>query len=242
MKKIKFALFLLVIFLLSSEHSFSENMKYRFVRIEGLAEQEVAEKLLKDIYKQIGIEIEIKAYPGERAKMMATEGEADGEILRIFSYGEKNKMMIRVPTPYSYLETTAFAKKSMNISVKNKEDLKKYKLVVVRGVQHTKDITEGLENIHIVNSIESMMNCLDAERDDVALTNTLAGMGILKKLKNTEIVPVGTIETLDLFHYLHEKNKDIVPKIDEVIQKMSKSGELKKLRGKYEKEYFDNIR
>jgi len=242
MKRIKFAAFLVVIILLlGSENAFSENTKYRFVRIEDLAEQAVAEKLLKDIYKHIGIEIDIEAFPGERAKKMATDGERDGEILRIFSYGEKNKMMIRVPTPYSYLETAVFAKKSRNISVKSKESLKKYKIIVVRGVQHTKDITEGLENIHIVNSIESMMKCLDAERDDVALTNTLAGMAILKKLKNTEIVPVGTLETLDLFHYLHEKNINIVPRVDEVIQTMSKSGELKKLREKYEKEYIDDI-
>jgi len=47
-------------------------------------------------------------------------------------------MMISVPTPYSSLETTVFSKLSnKNIDIKSKEDLAKYKIVIVRGVQHT---------------------------------------------------------------------------------------------------------
>lgn len=231
----------LAMLLLGAGLSIAE-VKYRFVRIDKLAEQEVAGKMLPVIYKKIGIDIDIEAVPGERAKVMATEGTKDGETLRIFSYGEKNPTMVRVPTPYSSLETTAFAKKSSNISIKTKDDLKKYNIVVVRGVQHTKDITEGLDNVHVINNSEQMMKFLEAGRADIGLINTITGLGVLKGLKITEIVPVGTLETLELYHYVHQKNKDIVSKVDEAIQAMVKSGELKELRAKYEKEYLDNIK
>lgn len=239
MKKI--GTFLAVILLAFCSIAFAE-AKYKFVRIDKLAEQEVAAKMLKDIYKSIGMEISIEPVPGERAKLMATSGEADGETLRIFSYGEKNPMMVRIPTAYSSLETTAFALKSSKISIKTKEDLKKYRIVIVRGVQHTKDITEGLQNVHVINDLEQMMKFLEAGRADIAITNTIAGNGMLKQLKLDSIAPVGTLETLDLYHYVHEKNKDIVPKVDEAIQKMKNSGELKTLREKYEKEYLDSIK
>ncbi|MBF0230558.1 MAG: transporter substrate-binding domain-containing protein [Desulfamplus sp.] len=239
-----FVLFIIVLAMicLSFVNLFSEEAKYHFVRIDGLAEQVVAEKILKDIYNQAGITIDIEAVPGGRAIMLATTGKSDGETLRIFSYGEKYKMMIRVPTPYSSLETTVFAKKSSNIDIKNKADLAKYKIVIVRGVQHTIDITEGLDTVHVIDTVEQMMKFLNLDRADIAITNNISGVAVLKKLKLTaDIIPLITLETLDLFHYLHETHKDIVPTVDEVIQKMVKSGELKKLREKYEKEYLDNI-
>lgn len=220
---------------------FGQDATYHFVRIEGLAEQAVAAKILPEIYKKIGIDIEIEALPGERAKLVATTGTTDGETLRIFSYGEKNPTMVRVPTPYFSMETTAFAKKSSNISIKSKEDLQKYTIVIVRGVQHTKDITEGFKKVDISNGLEPMMKFLVMGRADIALTNTISGLAVLKKLKLSKIAPVGTLETIDLFHYVHEKNKDIVPKVDEAIQKMKNSGELKQLREKFEKEYLDSI-
>ncbi|MBF0203559.1 MAG: transporter substrate-binding domain-containing protein [Desulfamplus sp.] len=233
---------LFAVVVMSVSNAFSENSKYHFVMIDGLAEQVVAEKMLKDIYNKMGIAINIQAVPGERAKMLATTGKSDGETLRIFSYGEKNKMMVRVPTPYSSLETTVFAKKSSNITIKSKDELKKYKIVIVRGVQHTQDITEGIETVYVIDNSEMMMKFLDAGRADIAITNTIVGLSVLKTLKNSEIVPIGTLETLDLFHYLNEKNKDIVPKVDEIIQSMTKSGELKQLREKYEQEYLENIK
>lgn len=238
----KLCVYIFAVFLLSSGLAFGKDVKYHFVRIDKLAEQEVASKILPEIYNKLGINIDIEALPAERAKMWATDGTKDGEILRIFSYGEKNPGMVRVPTPYSSLETTAFALKSSSISIKTKDDLKKYKVVIVRGVQHTKDMAEGLEKVHVINDSEQMMKFLEAGRADIALINTITGQGVLKSLKIDSIAPVGTLETLDLFHYLNEKNKDIVPKVDEVIQKMAKSGELKQLREKYEKEYLDSIK
>jgi len=239
---ISIGILVFITLILSVSLLFGANQKYSFVRIEKLAEQEVAEKILIQIYKNIGIDANIEALPGERAKMMATEGQKDGETLRIFSYGEKNPTMVRIPTPYSSLETTVFSKKSSAVVIKNKDDLKKYKIVIVRGVQHTKDITEGLENVQIADDAELMMKMLEGGRADIAITNTIAGLGVLKKLKIDTIAPVITLETLELFHYVHQKNKDIVPKVDAEIKKMKASGELKKLRDKYEKEYLDNIK
>ena len=218
----------------------AEEKNYEFVSINGLTEQMIAEKMLKDIYNKLGIVIKINPVPGERAKLLATTGQVDGETLRIFSYGEKNKMMIRIPTPYSSLETTVFAKKSKNVSIKTKEDLLNYKIVIVRGVQHTKDITDGIKNVHVIDNSELMMKFINAERADIAITNKFSGNTELKKLGLNDIIPVITLETLDLFHYLHEKNKDVVTKVNTVIKDMTASGELKSLREKYEKELLNS--
>lgn len=215
--------------------------KYTFVRIESLAEQEISEKILAHIYQKIGFDINIIQLPGKRAHISVFSENTDGETARIFSYGEKNPTLIRVPTSYNSLETTAFALKGKKISVTKKEDLNKYRIVVVRGVQHTKDITKGLQGVVELDDICAMMQFIKLGRADIALTNTLSGIGALKRLKTDDIVAVGTLEELNLYHYLIPKHGDIVPKVDAAIRDMIASGELRELRERFERQYLDNI-
>ncbi len=211
---------------------------YHYVRIENLAEQEIGESIFRAFYKRAGIPITLLKYPGERCRHMASNGEIDGEMMRIYSYGERNPMLIRVPTPYYYLDTTVFAKTKSKIIVKSKNDLRKYSIVVVRGVQHTKDMTDGLVNVHIVNDTEQMMLYLNEGRADIALANSIDGKAILKKLKINSINPIKTLAVHDLYHYIHVKNKLLVPIIDKIISDMKHNGELKKLISVSEAEFL----
>jgi len=239
MKKFKFFLFAVLVSIFFT--NVSSAPKYNYVSISGLAEQEVAKKILPEIYKSLGIEINIESVPGERAKNLSTSGQKDGETLRIFSFGEKNPMLLRVPTAYSSLETMPFFIKGKNIVINSKKDLEKYNVVIVRGVQHTKDMTEGLTKVHVIDDSEQMMKFLESGRADVALTNTINGLKTLKKLNLTGVEhSPKPLDVLNLYHYIHEKNKDLVPKVDEAIKKMKNSGELKKLRDKHEKNFLNN--
>ncbi|BHH82093.1 substrate-binding periplasmic protein [Desulforhopalus sp. 52FAK] len=201
--------------------------EYNFVSIKGLIEQEVGQLIIPEIYKKIGATVTITPVPGKRAQQEATTGKKDGEIMRIWTYGEENPTTIRVPTPYYQLETMAFIKKGSGIVINSKEDLAKYKLVKVAGVKHTNNISVGMPNVHNINNTELMMKFLQSGRADVALTNTVDGLLVLKKMGITDIVPIDKpLAVLDLFNYIHESRKDIVPKVDAAIQDMKASGEL----------------
>lgn len=208
--------------------------KYHFASIEGLVEQEIGRIILAEVYKKLGIDIVIIAMPGKRAEREATAGMVDGEIMRIWSYGEENPSTIRVPTPYYYLETTAFVKKN-DIVVAVKADLAKYSLVKVRGVKHTNNITEGLGFVQDVENTCQMMRFLLAGRADIALTNTIDGTLSLNRCGITGIVPAGKpLAVWKLYHYLHVDHKDLVPRVDTVIKKMIASGEMAALIKKAE--------
>lgn len=210
-------------------------------RIEHLAEQEIAQWLLTDIYQQLGMTFQVTPLPGARAKELTRLGAYDGEVLRIHSYGENNPDILRVPTAYSSLETTAFALTKKNIVINTRDDLARYRIVVIRGVLHTQDISQGLDNVHIVENGEQMMNFLALGRADIALTNTLAGFQVLKRFGIKGIRNVGTIATQPLYHYLHRRNKGLIHHLDARIKKMIKSGELEKLRDKYEAQYIQKV-
>lgn len=210
---------------------------YHFNSIQNLAEQEIGAIILYAIYQKLGLDIVIHPLPGKRAQLEVKNGTADGEIMRIWTYGQETPSSIRVPTPYYYLETTAFVKKNSGIIISSRDDLKKYRLAKVLGVKHTNNITEGMTNVYDLASTENMMNFLLSGRADVALTNTIDGLLVLKKMNNPDIVPSGTpLETLNLFHYIHKKHRTLVPKVDGVIQEMIATGELQDLIHQAEEE------
>lgn len=215
---------------------------FKFASIAGLAEQEIAAKMLVPVFESAGYGLEVEPMPAERARVEANEGRKDGDLLRIFSYGERNPTMIRVPTPYSTVETTAFALKSKNISIKTKDDLKQYRLAIVRGVMTTRDLTQGMPNVSELSSLEQAIKVIQSGREEVLLTSDIGGISMLKKLGITEIVKVGDISSLPLYVYFNPKNKDAVDKIDLAIQEKIRNGVLKGLRSKYEKEYIDSIK
>jgi len=218
-----------MLFIVFATH-FVYAQEYFFVSIQDLIEQEVGRLIIPEIYKKLNLKATISPVPGKRAQFLASSGTKDGEIMRIWTYGIENPTTIRVPTPYYYLETMAFIKKGSGIVINNKKDLSKYKLVKVRGVKHTNNITKGFSNVHDLNSTETMMKFLQAGRADVALTNTVDGMLVLKKFGIKNIVPIKKpLAVLDLYHYIHEKHKALVPKVDDVIKELKASGELKRI-------------
>lgn len=209
---------------------FTNAEEYHFVSINELIEQEIGRIVLPQVYESLGIDITIIPLPGKRAQYEATSGRSDGEIMRIFTYGLENPTTHRVPTPYYYLETMAFIKKGSGVKIRNKSDLSKYAIAKVRGVKHTNKITEGLTNISNLNTTKQVMRFVEKGRADVALTNTVDGLMALKQLGINNIIPIEKpLATLDLFHYIHEDHKDLIPRIDAKLKKMKASGELTRM-------------
>lgn len=203
---------------------------YDFASIELLIEQEVGRIALTQIYKNIGIDINISPLPGKRAQYVANSGMKDGEIMRIWTYGEENPNSIRVPTPYYYLETMSFVLRASDIVISKKEDLAKFRLTKIRGVKHTNNITQGLTNIYEMSSTEDMFKLLLNGKVEVALTNTIDGNLALARLDLANIVSMKEpLARLPLYHYIHEKHQDLIPLIDKEIQRMKNNGELAQL-------------
>lgn len=212
-------------------------LHYNFASIELLIEQEVGRIVLPLIYKNIGIDITITPLPAKRAELLASIGQSDGEIMRIWSYADENKEMIRVPTPYYSLQTMPFSLASKHLNIVSKDDLKKYKLAKIRGVKHTDNITNGLSNVVEMNSTENMFKILQSGLVDVALTNTIDGQLILKRLGYQNIIPAKKpLAVFPLYHYIHQKNKNLVALINQEIMRLQQSGELETLIALAEKQ------
>jgi polar amino acid transport system substrate-binding protein len=206
-------------------------------RNEKATEQAIAALLITDIYQRAGLNAKIQPLPGARANAMALVGEKDGEVARVQAYASKNTSLIKVEPAYYYLTTTAFAKGDKAITIRSKDDLKKYRVGIVRGIAHAEAATEGIATLQVLRDYDQMYRMLDADRIDVAIDTGVNGAHIVKRLGLKGIQPVGELARLDLFNILAPAKTALAPKIAAAIKSLKDSGELTKLAQRYEAEF-----
>jgi len=231
--------FIIIFFVMSHVSSASD---YTFSVINSGDGQKMAAKVLTKVYESMGITISVEASPAKRAEQLASSGKTDGEILRVWSYGVDNPSVIRVPTPYYSLRTMAFVKEGSDVVINNTNDLKKYRLAKVRGFKHTDRITKDIDGVFVLDGSQQMMRFLDNERADIALTSLLNGLLTLKRMDMSNIVAYEKpLAELHLYHYVHEKNADLIPLIDQKFKQMKADGGLKSLFEIEEQKLIDSM-
>jgi polar amino acid transport system substrate-binding protein len=205
------------------------------------AVQDVAAQLLTEIYKRAGLTLRIDPYPAARLTDMVLKNEVDGEVSRIGIYFERNPSLIRVEPSYYYLITTAFARADRNISIGSIDELKKYRVGIIRGVYHAAKATEGVPGVVVVDEVTQLFKMLETGRIDIAIDVSLNGVDVISKLNLGSMVkPVGDIARRELFHVLIADKKDLAPKISTVIKSMIASRELPALTRRIEQSRLGN--
>lgn len=183
--------------------------------------------MLRKIYKSIEKEIDIRPLPAARAEQELLQGNADGEIMRIYSYGLGNEEVVRVPTPYYILYTRAFIRRGSDIKLKSKESLNNYTVARIRGVKHTQDITKGIKDVYDLEITHQMMNFLVKGRADIVLSSSIDGGKAIRELGLKNIVPIiQPLSAQRLYQYLHIDHASILPAVDDAINRMKTSIEL----------------
>jgi ABC-type amino acid transport substrate-binding protein len=89
-----------------------------------------------------------------------------------------------------------------------------------------------MARVTATTSLENMIKMLDADRFDVMVTDLFSGLVAVRKLNlQARIYPLSPpLERIHIYHYLHERHRDLVPKVGKVIAQMEASGELAALR------------
>jgi len=211
-----------------------------FAQIAETPDQMIGAEILKVAYGKIGISIKMVDMPGKRALTQSSQGKVDGEVHRIIEVEDAYPTLIRVPTPINYIEPSVFAK-HYNFKITNCAALKKYNVGIVRGVKHAELCTKGMNNVHTFNFSTKMMELLDAKRIDIAITARINGLLLSKKMGMESIQPLSPpLSKKMVYHYVHEKHKSLVSKINKVFIEMKKSGELEMLRKKAIKTLLKN--
>ena len=189
----------------------------------------IGEVITREAYKRIGIDVEIRKYPGERAFRLADSGKVDGEVHRIDGISAKYKNLIQIKPPINFIEGTAFSRTTKFV-VDGWDSLKPYRLGYILGIKFAENNTRGMKST-AVSDYTRLFQLLGKDRVDVVIAPRLNGLYQMNKLgiRNvTELKPA--IMRFELFHYLHKKHEDLVPKIAAVFNEMKASGEMTRIR------------
>jgi len=191
-------------------------------------------KILKEVYKRAGIPLDFVVMPTQRSLVQSSNGLIDGELVRIYKVGEIYPTLIRVPTPYTFFESTAFSKIPDVLPEEGWNGLSDYRVGMVRGMKHAEWGLKDIESVVAVNITKQLFDMLEYGRIDIAVTSRISGLYFINEY---DLQPLYTVEPAlqshDLYHYLHEKNKQYIPVLDETIRAMKESGELIRLKEKF---------
>ena len=202
----------------------------RFAQITNSPDQIVGAAVLKVIYAKAGIPIEIIPLSGKRALLESSQGRLDGEVHRILEIGSIFPDLIKLPTATNYIEQTIFSK-DQSFILNGCESLRGKLVGRAIGVKYAEMCTLGMDNVAVLPDSSSLMKSLDRGIIDYAITSHLNGLVQLKKLKiNSVIALKPALAKRLLFHYLHKKHKDLIPKLESIMAKMQQDGELDLIR------------
>lgn len=194
----------------------------------------VYSKILEEVYKRAGIPLDFVVMPTERSIVESSNGHIDGELVRIYKVGELYPTLIRVPTPFTFFESTAFSTIPDVLPEEGWNGLSDYRVGMVRGMKHAEWGLKDIESVVTVNITKQLFDMLKFGRIDIAVTSRISGLYFIK---NYDLQPMYVVKPAlqnhELYHYLHEKNKQYISVLDETIRTMKESGELTKLKEQY---------
>lgn len=185
--------------------------------------------LVTEIYAEMGYKAVIAVMPPERALIAANEGKEFGAhvgttLALLCSYPN----LVATKEPAIDLSVQGWVKKGSSVVIKTPDDLKKYRVGLIRGAKSAEALAAALklDGVQTANSVESLAKMLDAGRFDVALMPSTAAA---EQLKMVGTVAAPRLNSVHAFHVLHKKNADLVSKFDAVLLAMKKDGRLARL-------------
>jgi len=203
----------------------------RLARIENIPDQAVGAELLREVYRRAGVAVEFVDLPAKRALVESSSGRLDGEVHRIFDVQREFPTLIALQPPINQIEPTVFSR-GLRFPVAGWDSIRPYSIGIVRGVGSSERGTQGMARVEPVASMEQLMTMLDGGRFEVAVNDRFSGLLVNRRLRlETRVLPLAPpLETLQLHHFLHERHRALLPRIEAELRAMQASGELARLR------------
>ena len=200
------------------------------------------EAVLREAYRELGIEIVVEAVPPDVGLGMSVRGDSDGEVYRPFDLSERSTNLVRVPTALAATTTVAVFSAGSGISVATIDDLAAYRVVRIAGMVQSEHLTEGLTNVQRVGSYDEVLRALTEGEADVGVVSWVdIRVAISEHGWEDDFDVSAPLGMSYLHHYLHERHAYLVPRIDAVLARMAATGMIAEIRASFEDDYFAAI-
>lgn len=196
-------------------------------------DRRVLEDVSRDVFRRLGMDIEIVRLPSERSLLAADAGEIDGEGLRVEGLGATYRNLLQVPEPYVRISFVAFARRSSGIKVEGGWDsLKPHRIAFITGWKMFEANASGARAVTKVTAPEQLFRMLDADRIDLALYTRVGGTVLARDLGLSTIVALEpSLRDVDMYLYLHRRHEALVPRVAQALREAKRDGTYRRILG-----------
>lgn len=193
-------------------------------------ETRIAEAVMSEAYHRLGYTLELHKKPVERSVRDANDGLADGELYRMAGVESLYPHLHMLSVPVVSVKFVVFSKNN-NMAVAGWDSLRRYKVAYVRGIKAIEEnLPKGARAID-VRTMRQAYLLLDAGRVDAVIETRQAGIAAINELGITGVEALEPpLVTINLYHYLHDKNKHLKEPLEAVLKEMERDGTLRKLQ------------
>jgi polar amino acid transport system substrate-binding protein len=192
--------------------------------------------LTKEIFARIGIEAKVIRVPSARSIINANEGIDDGVIARTAGMEEKYKNLIRIPVSVVTFKFVAYSL-DKEIQVTGWDSFAPYSVGYIRGWRiYEKNLTKA-KSVTIVNNAEQLFRLLMNGRADLIMFEYYRGTWWNEHLNANAHIIGSPVAENEMFIYMHNKHKDLVPKITQALESMKKDGTYQRIKDETLPEY-----
>ncbi|MYM22122.1 hypothetical protein GTP46_05630 [Duganella sp. FT135W] len=193
--------------------------------------------IYSDAFKQLGIELEIRAYPAARAAAESAADNVDGELARSFEYEDTHPNLIRVSEPTFYANTIAYATRSDIKLEPGYESLRDTSYRIEHRLGYpimTRKLAAVVApaNLSEVRNAETGLRKLVLGRSDlyVDVEDTVTSLLSWPEFRGVGIRPVAVMDRGPVHAYLNRRYAQLAPRLGAIIKKMRDSGQIERYR------------
>lgn len=186
---------------------------------------QVGKAVMTKVYKDAGLEVSFVDLPGKRAVVNANDGVTDGELFRSIRASKLYENLVRLEPA---AVTDEFAAYSVNVDgpINSVKELGQYSVAYRRGSTIPTKLTEGMRRFEL-DSFAQGVKLLQSKRIDVMLYFKIpTTFNLRHKFSGSKIRRISDkLIVVPLYHYLHKRNKHLVPRLETALRHILDSGE-----------------
>jgi len=191
------------------------------------------DEVTREALQRIGYKLVINRLPAERGLHSANDGLIDGEMSRVEGIDKLYPNLIRVPEKIMDWEFYIFSEKPINLQ-KGWSSLENKNIAFITGWKILeKNVPESATVTKTKNS-HQLFTLLNINRADYIIYERWGGNRVLNELKLKKVkLQKPFLASKEMFIYLHNKHKAIVPLLAQALANMKNDGSYERLVQKH---------
>ena len=181
-------------------------------------------------FQRLGLAVSFEALPLRRSLRMTEQGQLDGEALRIRAVGQDHPALLLVPVAIATVKVIGVVRQRGQRPV-DWAALAHMRVGYPRGIVLIENLLASVPRKLEATTHTDLLRLLRSEAIDIALLTQAAGEPEPDAEQMSGLATLPTpLSVTPLYPLLHQRHRELLPRLTAMLQQMEDSGESARLR------------